>query len=284
MAILRDARGGVAFFAHVGGFVAGLLLAVRSSPGPIGRDTHETRRARGAGAGARGSSGSGGEARPRRHVRSSSWNVLVSACQHAAGEASDYGIPTWGLTPERPSIFPPRAQPILTLFTSMFLRRLVAPVRNMIFLWIFPGRVSRKRWGLRGSPASTHRGALSAMVQVLAGSNPASRTWGERGRFRHPGRVPAPVSFRPISLLALTAIHPGLLGTYILLAAARRLAAYPNPRRFTADLVRDPDPGVPSCRRTAAGASTSSRTWPFATGVPRSLRGANFSRTVRMPE
>ena len=110
-------------------------------------------------------------------------NVLVFACQLAAGESSDYGVRTWGLTRSRLLDFPASGpQPVLTLLTSMFLHVGFGHLfGNMLYLWIF-GRPVEKAMGPGRFLAFYLLAGFSAdAIQLLSSSGPNLPSVGASG-------------------------------------------------------------------------------------------------------
>ncbi len=219
-------------------------------------------------------------------------NILVFFCQLAAGEASDFGIRAWGLTPARLLDFPASGlQPVLTLFTSMFLHVGAWHLYgNMIFLVIFGRGVEKAMGPARFAGFYLIAGLVTAMIQVLAGSAPDIPHVGASGAVSGVlGGFLLLFPFRPITLFALTAIHPGLLGLYLisrLVRVDRRFLQLP------AVLYLLPWFGIQVLGSSVAEAQRGGRidflahVAGFAAGVLLVIpfTGTNYRRVVRMPE
>ena len=219
-------------------------------------------------------------------------NAILFAFQLAAGESSDYGIRTWGLTPARLLDFPASGlQPVLTLLTSVFLhagfRHLYG---NMIFLAIFGRGVERAMGPARFLGFYLIAGILPAMVQVFTASQPDLPHVGASGAVSGVlGGFLLLFPFRPMSLLALTAIHPALLGLFLMTWLAR---VNPQLLRIPAFIYLLPWFGIQIFGSTATQAQRGgsidflAHVAGFAVGallvIP--FTGANYRRAVRMPD
>jgi membrane associated rhomboid family serine protease len=133
-------------------------------------------------------------------------------------------------------------------------------------------------------------GLVSGMVQVLTGPDPGIPHVGASGAVSGVlGAFLLLFPFRPMGLLALTAIHPGLLGMYVLsrvlrlergiiqVPAVLYLLLWFGVQVFASTVVETRGGGRIDFLAHVAG---------FAAGVLLVIpfAGANYSRAVRMPD
>ncbi|MDP3940282.1 MAG: rhomboid family intramembrane serine protease [Deltaproteobacteria bacterium] len=115
-------------------------------------------------------------------------NVAVYLWQASVGPEEEYGILRWGLTPiELRGLFTYAhgsfsAQPIVTLFSSMFLHgHLLHLAGNMLFLWIFGNNVEDTLGHFRFVLFYLITGVAGALTQVFTTADPTVSMIGASG-------------------------------------------------------------------------------------------------------
>jgi membrane associated rhomboid family serine protease len=115
-------------------------------------------------------------------------NAAVYLWQASVGSEEHYGVLRWGLTPiELRGVFTYahggfNAQPLVTLFSSMFLHgHLLHLGGNMLFLWIFGNNVEDAMGPLRFIIFYLITGVAGALTQVFTAADPTIAMIGASG-------------------------------------------------------------------------------------------------------